>query len=74
MGYRSCLGLLALAKQYGAPRLEAACARAVALGAPHRSTVVSILKRGLDAHPLCGEDRLPEPLTHDNVRSADYYQ
>jgi len=74
MGYRSCLGLLALAKQYGAPRLEAACARAVALGAPHRSTVVSILKRGLDAHPLCGEDRLPEPLTHDNVRGADYYQ
>lgn len=74
MGYRSCLGLLSLAKQYGHARLEAAAARAVALGAPHRSTVVSILKRGLDSQPLCGEDPLARPLTHTNVRGADYYR
>ena len=32
-GYRSCLGVLRLVKRYGATRLEAACARAVAVGA-----------------------------------------
>ena len=29
MGYRSCLGLLSLARKYGNDRLEAACRRAV---------------------------------------------
>ena len=32
-GYRSCLGILRLAKRDGDTRLEAACARAVAVGA-----------------------------------------
>src|SRR5690606_9905914 len=32
-GYRSCLGILRLGKTYGADRLEAACARAVAVRA-----------------------------------------
>ena len=32
-GYRSCLGLLRLAKRFGPARLNAACARAVALSA-----------------------------------------
>ncbi len=78
MGYRSCLGLLNLAKQYGTVRVEAAAARAVALHAPHRSTVASILKRGLDSQPLDGvptdDDRLVAPLAHDNLRGADYYR
>jgi len=77
MGYRSCLGLLHLAKQYGPARLEAAAARAVALNAPHRSTVASILKRGLDAQPLpvaeTPENSRPT-LTHENVRGAGYYR
>jgi transposase len=78
MGYRSCLGLLNLTKQYGTVRVEAACARAVALHAPHRSTVASILKRGLDSQPLDGVTADDEPhlapRTHDNVRGADYYR
>ena len=77
MGYRSCLGLLHLAKQFGPARLEAAAARAVALHAPHRSTVASILKRGLDAQPM-PVDETPEnsrpTLTHENVRGAGYYR
>jgi transposase len=32
-GYRSCLGILRLAKQHGPERLDAACGRAVAAGA-----------------------------------------
>lgn len=77
MGYRSCLGLLSLAKQYGNSRLEAAATRAVALGAPTRKTVVSILARGLDTQPMSAdetpENARPTP-THGNVRGADYYR
>src|SRR5215475_3915525 len=47
-GYRSCLGLLQLAKRYSAPRLEAACQKAISLGAFTRRSVASILAHGLD--------------------------
>ena len=47
-GYRSCLGLLRLGKRYGALRLEAACTRAVAVGARSYRHVDSMLKHGLD--------------------------
>lgn len=72
-GYRSCLGLLNLAKRYGAIRLEAACDRALQAGSPTRKSVVSILNNGLDnASPPQAE---PDEsiLCHDNVRGASYY-
>jgi transposase len=47
-GYRSCLGILRLAKRYGPERLEAACARAGAVEARSYRHVDSILKHGLD--------------------------
>jgi transposase len=34
-GYRTCLGLMRLAREYGQARLEAACARAQSIRAPH---------------------------------------
>jgi transposase len=43
--------LLALAQTYGADRLEAACARALAHGDPAYLTVKRILKEGLEAQP-----------------------
>ncbi len=74
-GYRSCLGILRLAKQYGKPRLEAACERAVLVRARSYRHVQSILKNGLDREPLpeseASQPRLP--LTHENVRGGDYY-
>lgn len=74
MGYRACLGLLALVKQYGEARLEAACTRALVIGAPSRKSVASILKAGLDQQPLPGTKQLELPLpTHANVRGPDYY-
>jgi transposase len=77
-GYRSCLGILRLGKTYGADRLEAACRRAVAIGALSYKSVESILKRGLDQQPLPGADTPAEettatPLTHANLRGPDYY-
>jgi len=73
MGYRSCLGLLSLAKSYGHARLEAACERALLLGAPSRTSVLSILKRGLDHLPPSGDQESDAPLAHENVRGATYY-
>lgn len=74
MGYRACLGLLSLAKQYGNERLEAACTRALVIGAPSRRSVASILKAGLDQQPLPGTQQLELTLpTHANVRGPDYY-
>jgi transposase len=72
-GYRSCLGILRLARRYGDERLEAAASRAVAVGAHSYRHVDSILKHGLDRLPL-DADEPPRPvLHHENVRGADYY-
>ena len=74
-GYRSCLGILRLAKRDGDTRLEAACARAVAVGARSYRHVDSILKHGLDR---LGLPAAPPPLTlipaHEHLRGPEYYQ
>ncbi len=74
-GYRSCLGVMRLGKQYGDERLEAACRRALAIGATSFKSLQSILKRGLDAQPLPStEAPTAAPIAHANVRGADYYR
>ncbi len=73
-GYRSCLGVLRLAKQYGTARLEAACKRAVSVNARSYRHVHSILKNGLDRMALAtDEEQTRLPLEHENVRGGDYY-
>jgi transposase len=75
MGYRSCLGILRLARRYGSDRLEAACRRAVAIRARSYRSVASILRNGLDRVPL--QENNPtdphQPISHDNIRGSDYY-
>jgi transposase len=73
-GYRACLGVMRLAKTYGPARLEAACRRAVSLGARRYKSVASILKTGLDRQPLpsAAQAELTLP-THGNVRGSSYY-
>jgi transposase len=76
MGFRSCLGLLSLEKRFGKQRLEDACQRALALSSPRRSSVLSILEKGLDSQPLPeaeAEIAAPPPV-HENLRGAAYYQ
>ena len=73
MGYRSCLGLLSLARQYGNERLEAAAHRAVQLRALNSRTVRNLLKQGLDQQPLPKATAAAQPACHENVRGADYY-
>ncbi len=73
-GYRSCLGILRLAKRHGNERLEAACARAVAVRARSYRHVESILKNGLDR--VSPPEDLPPartPAAHENLRGGGYY-
>jgi hypothetical protein len=77
-GYRSCLGLMRLSKDFGEVRVEAARKRAFHLRAFSYRSVQSILKNKLDQLPL--EVNEPEVvqgargLDHRNVRGAAYYQ
>jgi transposase len=71
-GYRACLGILRLGHQHGAARLEAACARALALHALSYQSVKSILTHGLEAQPL--PPTPPHaPIQHAHLRGAHYY-
>jgi len=74
-GYRACLGMLALARKYGNGRLEAACERAVAIGARSRKSVASILAHGLEKQPVQRSlyDDAPALPAHANVRGPKYY-
>ena len=74
-GYRSCLGLLRLAKRYGNERLEVAAERARAAGAKSYRHVDSILKHGLDRLPAPDERPHDDTVVvvHDNLRGPGYY-
>jgi len=75
-GYRSCLGILRLAKRYGNARLEAACARAHRAHARSYRHVESILKNGLDRvedRNAKNKTRQPSLPLHENLRGSDYY-
>lgn len=72
-GFRSCVGILRLAKGYGEGRLEAACDRALAIGARSYTSVASILKNGLDRRPLRTETDTAPIGPHANLRGSAYY-
>jgi len=72
-GFRSCLGVMRLAKRYTPQRLENACKRAVAISAFNYKSVESILKKGLDSQPI-EPDRRNNAAVHPNIRGAHYYQ
>lgn len=71
-GYRSCLGIIGLAKRFGPERLEAAALRALEIEARNYPSVKSILEKGLDKVPV---RQSPEraPIIHSNIRGSGYY-
>ncbi|MGH9419028.1 MAG: IS21 family transposase [Thermoanaerobaculia bacterium] len=71
--YRSCLGILRLADEYGSERMEDAALRAVISQIATYKSVQAILKHGLDRMPLPAEQIDAPPIVHDNIRGADYY-
>lgn len=71
-GFRSCLGILRLARSHGAERLEAACNRALEINARTLTSVRSILRNRLDGRR---PDQPPEapPITHANIRGPKFF-
>jgi len=72
-GYRRCLGIIRLAKKYGATRLEAASKRALITGAHSYRSVVNILGSGFDQKPI-EDDKRHAQSSHYNIRGQCYYQ
>jgi transposase len=72
-GFRACLGIMRLGKHYGPERLEAACGRAIRIGACSYKSIGSILKHALDQQPLPGPPAAAPVITHGNIRGAQYY-
>ena len=72
-GYRSAMGILALARRYERERVDAACERALAIGAISYSSVSAILKSNLD-RTLAQTDPVTPTPPHGNVRGSTYYQ
>jgi len=70
--YRSCLGIIRLAKSFTPERVEHASQRALRFGAISYQSVLSILQKNLDLTPL-PEQSPPEPVIHDNPRGPGYY-
>jgi len=73
-GFRSCLGIMRLGKRYGDERLEAACQRALTLGACSYKSIESILKHGLDRSPVPEQPGATVRPRHPNIRGPQYYQ
>ncbi len=72
-GFRSCLGILRLARPFGVARLEAAAARAIEVGALTYGSVRSILDHRLDRRAAYQRPADGAPILHPNIRGPRYY-
>lgn len=75
-GFRACLGIVRLVKPFGPVRLEAACLRALQVGARTYGSVRSILDNRLDGQPVHRPRDAQDAsltLTHPNIRGSRYY-
>ena len=73
-GYKVCLGILNLAREYGRERVENACKRALYLDSPSLRVISNILKNGLEEME---DEKSPEGqlelFHHENIRGPEYY-
>jgi len=70
-GYKACMGVLQFSKTHGEEALEAACARARAIGSCSYTTIKNILKNrtpGAQGH-IC-----TSTPAHENIRGGAYYR
>jgi hypothetical protein len=72
-GFRACLGVVRLARPYGAERLEAAAERAIDIGARTYGSVKSILDNHLDRRSAQKRATDGTPILHANIRGPRYY-
>jgi transposase len=71
--YKSCMGILSLAKKVGNERLTNACTRALEYGIYNYKIVQNILEKGLDKMQQDTDDQEAIP-SHNNIRGKQYYQ
>lgn len=73
--YRPCLGIIRLARHYGADRLEAASRRALHYGQLSYRSIKRMLESKADRLPLDNDGAKKfTPVEHRNVRGGSYYR
>jgi transposase len=74
-GFKSCLGIIQLARDYEPARMEAAAERALRYNACSYRSVKAILATGLDRPGRNIEQpEIPGLLPHQNIRGQAYYE
>lgn len=70
--YKSCSGILNMARKVGNERLSNACRRANDYGVYNYPIIMQILEKNLDSMPQEPKElHMPQ---HDNIRGSDYYE
>ncbi len=72
--YKSCMGLINLARKYSSKRVNDAAQRALDYDRPSYRTLRNILEKGLDQISEPQPATRPCLLENEHVRGADYYQ
>jgi transposase len=73
-GYKACLGIINLTRDYEPARVEAAAHRALKYKSYSYRSMVAILSAGLDRQPDdAAQPELPGLLPHQNIRGQEYY-
>jgi transposase len=74
VSWRSGKGLQRLCGKYGPERVEAACGRALHMGARSYKPIERMLRLGRDEMALPGQEPAERPsIAHENVRGPNYY-
>lgn len=72
--YKSCMGVLSLAKKYGNERLIKACSMALGFQSYNYKMVENILSRNIDQLSDDADEQEKPLPKHDNIRGNNYYQ
>lgn len=72
--YKSCVGILSLAKKEGKERLIKACQRALSYGIYNYKIIKDILDKGLDLYDTEERQEGLSIPAHENIRGENYYQ
>ena len=73
-GYKACLGIINLTRDYEPPRVEAAARWALEFKACSYRSMKAILSAGLERHDNGAQPAIPGLLPHQNIRGQEYYQ
>lgn len=74
--FRSCMGLMRLARSFGPERLEKACRIALDAGMTRYQQVEKLLKNKMDSVEIKSKPQTQTPVisSHHNIRGSNYYQ